>query len=51
MQVLKNIAFRAELGCDTAVLKDFSPLLAIPLRDGCDLMEVIGRRVRAQTKA
>ena len=50
-QVLKNIAFRAELGCDTAVLKGFSPLLATPLRDGCDLMEVIGRRLRAQTKA
>jgi hypothetical protein len=47
-QVLENIAFRAELGCDTVVLKDFSQLLAIPLRDGCDLMDVIGRRLRAQ---
>jgi hypothetical protein len=26
------------------VLSDFSKLLAIPLRDGCDLMDVIGRR-------
>ena len=49
-QVLENIAFRAELGCDTVVLKDFSQLLAIPLRDGCDLMDVIGRRLRAQAK-
>jgi hypothetical protein len=44
-QVLENIAFRAEIGCDTVVLSDFSKLLAIPLRDGCDLMDVIGRRV------
>lgn len=49
-QVLENIAFRAELGCDTVVLKDFSQLLVIPLRDGCDLMDVIGRRLRAQVK-
>nr|WP_207201324.1 hypothetical protein [Pseudomonas sp. TH41] len=48
-QVLENIAFRAEIGCDTVVLSDFSKLLAIPLRDGCDLMDVIGRRLRAQT--
>ena len=41
-QVLENIAFRAEIGCDTMVLSDFSKLLAIPLRDGCDLMDVIG---------
>jgi hypothetical protein len=47
--VLENIAFRAEIGCDTVVLSDFSKLLAIPLRDGCDLMDVIGRRLRAQT--
>jgi hypothetical protein len=45
-QVLENIAFRAEIGCDTVVLSDFSKLL--PLRDGCDLMDVIGRRLRAQ---
>ena len=49
-QVLENIAYRAELGCDTVVLKDFSQLLAIPLRDGCDLMDVIGRRLRAEVK-
>ena len=44
-QVLENIAFRAELGSDTVVLTDFAQLLAIPLRDGCDLLEVIGRRL------
>jgi hypothetical protein len=47
-QVLENIAYRAEIGCDTVVLADFSKLLVIPLRDGCDLMDVIGRRLRAQ---
>ncbi|EJM91084.1 hypothetical protein PMI34_02650 [Pseudomonas sp. GM74] len=36
------------VGCDTVVLEDFSKLLVIPLRDGCDLMDVIGRRLRAQ---
>ncbi|KJH76741.1 MULTISPECIES: hypothetical protein [unclassified Pseudomonas] len=50
-QVLENIAFRAEIGCDTVVLADFSKLLAIPLRDGCDLLEVIGKRLRAQAQA
>jgi hypothetical protein len=29
------------------VLADFSKLLAIPLRDGCELMDVIGRRLQA----
>jgi hypothetical protein len=47
-QVLENIAYRSELGCDTVVLEDFCKLLVIPLRDGCDLMDVIGRRLRAQ---
>ncbi|WP_150806065.1 hypothetical protein [Pseudomonas fluorescens] len=37
----------SEIGCDTVVLSDFSKLLAIPLRDGCDLMDVIGRRLQA----
>jgi hypothetical protein len=29
-------------------LHDFAQLLAIPLRDGCDLMDVIGRRLSPQ---
>ncbi|POA31822.1 MULTISPECIES: hypothetical protein [unclassified Pseudomonas] len=45
-QVLENIAFRADIESDTVVLADFAKLLAIPLRDGCDLMDVIGRRLR-----
>ncbi|MCU1752343.1 hypothetical protein [Pseudomonas sp. 6D_7.1_Bac1] len=47
-QVLENIAFRADIESDTVVLADFAKLLAIPLRDGCDVMDVIGRRLRAQ---
>ncbi|WP_259197398.1 MULTISPECIES: hypothetical protein [unclassified Pseudomonas] len=50
-QVLENIAFRSELQSDTVVLSDFAQLLAIPLRDGCDLMDVIGRRLREQIEA
>lgn len=49
-QVLENIAFRAELGSDTVVLSDFAQLLVIPLRDGCDLLEVIGRRLREKAE-
>jgi hypothetical protein len=41
-QVLENIAFRAEIGCDTVVLSDFAKLLAIPLRDGCDWPTLAG---------
>ncbi|AZF11128.1 hypothetical protein C4J93_2932 [Pseudomonas sp. R2-37-08W] len=47
-QVLENIAFRGEVDADSVVLSDFAQLLAIPLRDGCDLMEVIGRRLREE---
>lgn len=47
-QVLENIAFRGEVDADCVVLSDFAQLLAIPLRDGCDLTDVIGRRLREQ---
>ena len=47
-QLLENIAFREEVSSDAVVLHDFAHLLAIPLRDGCDLMDVIGRRLRSQ---
>jgi hypothetical protein len=30
------------------VLSDFCKLLTISLRDGCDVLDVIGRRLRAQ---
>ena len=47
-QLLENIAFRDEISSDAVVLHDFAQLLAIPLRDGCDLMDVIGRRLTPQ---
>ncbi|PHN29651.1 hypothetical protein [Pseudomonas sp. ICMP 460] len=47
-QVMENIAYRSEMETDAVVLSDFAQLVAIPLRDGCDLLEVIGRRLRAQ---
>ncbi len=47
-QVLETIAFRGEVDADCVVLSDFAQLLAIPLRDGCDLMDVIGRRLRKE---
>ncbi|MOA63156.1 hypothetical protein D3C78_1887840 [compost metagenome] len=50
-QLLENIAFREELSSDAVVLHDFALLLAIPLRDGCDVLDVIGRRLQAQALA
>jgi hypothetical protein len=47
-QLLENLAMREEISSDAVVLHDFARVLAIPLRDGCDLMDVIGRRLRAQ---
>lgn len=42
---------RSEISTDAVVLQDFVQLLAIPLRDGCDLLDVIGRRLQAQLLA
>jgi len=47
-QLLENIAFRSDISSDTLVLSDFCKMLTISLRDGCDVMDVIGRRLRAQ---
>lgn len=46
-QFLENLALRDGLSSDAVVLEDFALLLSIPLRDGCDLLDVIGRRLRA----
>jgi len=48
-QLLENIAFREEVSSDTVTLHDFAHLLAIPLRDVCDLMDVITRRLSSST--
>jgi hypothetical protein len=47
-QLLENLAFREEISSDAVVLHDFARLLAIPLRDGCDLLDVIEKRLHAQ---
>ncbi|WGT25981.1 short-chain dehydrogenase [Pseudomonas marginalis] len=44
-QVLENLALRGEINSDAVVLSDFALLCSIPLRDGCDLLDVIGRRM------
>ena len=44
-QVLENIALRSEISSDPVVLSDFALLCSIPLRDGCDLLDVIARRM------
>lgn len=46
-QLLENLALRDGLSSDAVVLQDFALLWSIPLRDGCDLLDVIGRRLRA----
>jgi len=43
--LLENLAFRDQLSSDAVVLQDFAQLLAIPLRDGCDVLDVISRRL------
>ncbi|WP_347901448.1 hypothetical protein [Pseudomonas purpurea] len=50
-QVLENLAMRGEISSDSVILNDFALLCAIPLRDGCDLLDVIGRRLQAQASA
>ncbi len=47
-QFLENLAFREDISSDAVVLHDFALLLAIPLRDGCDLLDVIGRKLNSK---
>ncbi|TFW43146.1 short-chain dehydrogenase [Pseudomonas fluorescens] len=44
-QVLENLAMRSEITTDSVVLSDFAQLICIPLRDGCDLLNVIAQRL------
>ncbi|AXA54698.1 hypothetical protein ACNT2N_14440 [Pseudomonas thivervalensis] len=50
-QLLENLAMRSDINTDAVILHDFAQVLAIPLRDGCDLLDVIGRRLQAQVLA
>ncbi|MBC3269775.1 short-chain dehydrogenase [Pseudomonas sp. SWRI81] len=47
VQVLENLCMRGSIECDSMILSDFTKLRAIPLRDGCDVLDVIGRRLGA----
>ncbi|MDN4543373.1 hypothetical protein [Pseudomonas sp. C32] len=47
-QVLGNLSMRGTVECESFILSDFALLCAIPLRDGCDVLDVLGRRLRAQ---
>ncbi|WP_434708615.1 hypothetical protein [Pseudomonas sp. R1-1] len=38
---------RGSVECDSVILSDFAPLCVIPLRDGCDVLDVIGSRLRS----
>jgi hypothetical protein len=49
-QVLENLSMRGSIECESFILSDFALLCAIPLRDGCDLMNVIGQRLQAQPR-
>ncbi|RON19590.1 hypothetical protein [Pseudomonas frederiksbergensis] len=46
-QLLETLSLGEAIG-DAALLQEFARVLAIPLRDGCDLLDVVGRRLRAQ---
>lgn len=48
-QVLENLAMRGEISTDSVILSDFALLCCIPLRDGCDVLDVIARRMDAET--
>ncbi|QVW24678.1 short-chain dehydrogenase [Pseudomonas hormoni] len=47
-QVLENLAMRGEISTDSVILSDFAMLCSIPLRDGCDVLDVIARRMDAE---
>ncbi|MGW8461953.1 hypothetical protein [Pseudomonas sp. CLCA07] len=47
-QLLETLSLGEGLSRDALLLQDFARVLAILLRDGCDLMDVVGRRLQAQ---
>ncbi|VVP17724.1 hypothetical protein PS898_03665 [Pseudomonas fluorescens] len=38
---------RGSVEYDSLILSDFAQLCVIPLRDGCDVLDVIGKRLSA----
>ena len=49
IQVLENMCMRGSIECDSVILSDFAMLCVIPLRDGCDVLDVIGKRLSAES--
>ncbi|MGJ7518218.1 hypothetical protein ACSFE6_28235 [Pseudomonas baetica] len=47
-QVLENLSMRGSIECESFILSDFALLCAIPLRDGCDVLDVVGRQLRGR---
>ena len=47
-QLLETFALRDDIQGDASVLHEVAQALIISLRDGCDMLDVIGRRLRAQ---
>ncbi|WP_367372161.1 hypothetical protein [Pseudomonas lini] len=47
-QLLETLSLGEGISRDALLLQDFARVLAIPLRDGCDLMDVVGRRLQVQ---
>ncbi|UVM52590.1 hypothetical protein LOY38_11400 [Pseudomonas sp. B21-015] len=48
IQLLEALSLGEVFGGDAALLQEFARVLVIPLRDGCDLLDVVGRRLRAR---
>ncbi|BBN52120.1 hypothetical protein [Pseudomonas chlororaphis] len=47
-QLLETISLTENINSDQLLLQDLSRVVVIPLRDGCDLMDVIGRKLQDQ---
>lgn len=50
-QLVETLSLAEGVGRDALLLQDFARVLAISLRDSCDLMDVVGRRLQAQVSA
>jgi len=46
-QLLETLSLSDGIGHDSLLLQDFARVLAIPLRDSCDLMDVLGWKLQA----
>lgn len=49
-QLLESFALSDSLTGDQMLARDLARVLAIPLRDGCDLLDTLGRRLQAAVR-